>query len=65
MKVKHFSKKLVLNKKTVADLNIDEMNAVQGGFPRFTGVTLCVPTCGEPYTNDPCPSRKTDCCIIC
>jgi len=33
MKPKNFSKKLILNKKTVADLNNKEMKEVVGGFP--------------------------------
>jgi hypothetical protein len=33
MKTKPFDKKLVLNKKTIAHLDNDKMNAVQGGMP--------------------------------
>jgi hypothetical protein len=38
MKSKNFKKKLTLNKKTVADLNIDEMADIHGGgdAPRQT-----------------------------
>jgi natural product precursor len=36
MKPKVFIKKLVLNKKTIADLNNKEMKDVVGGEPSFT-----------------------------
>ncbi len=35
MKPKKFSKKLTLNKKTVAHLNGNEMTKVKGGIPTF------------------------------
>jgi len=41
MKAKKFSKRLILNKKTIANLNSNEMKAVQIGIA--TGI-LCPPT---------------------
>ena len=63
MKTKHFVKKLVLNKKTIAHLDNGEMKAIEGGEhdPPCKSVPLltCVsafgwscPTC--PQTGDPC-----------
>ncbi len=42
MKTKKFDKKLVLKKKTVADLNVEEMKAVYGGGR--TKITMCIRT---------------------
>jgi hypothetical protein len=69
MKSKAFGKKLTLNKKTVADLNIDKMMNVQGGrayIPQWTETCEitggCCPTecscnpSGEPAC--PCESVK-------
>lgn len=66
MKTRRFYKKLVLNKKTVANLNSDELKVVQGGFI-FTELVSCVPTCGEPYTGlgKTCRTNRTDCCPAC
>lgn len=43
MKTKNFSKRLVLNKKTVANLNNHDMKNIYGG--RETGATECVTNC--------------------
>jgi len=66
MKTRRFYKKLVLNKKTVANLNSDEMNVVQGGLT-LQCQTKWVPTCDEPYTGlgERCHTGGTDCCVIC
>ena len=48
MKSKKFDKKLVLNKKTVAHLNNEEMVAANGGIilsPMPTCVWICTETC--------------------
>ncbi|MCP5045939.1 MAG: hypothetical protein GY940_02135 [bacterium] len=41
MKAKNFSKKLVLNKKTVADLSMKEIKDVYGGAPQLTPYPHC------------------------
>ena len=47
MKIKKFDKKLMLNKKTIADLENEELNTVKGGKPTIatpcggTHLTLC------------------------
>jgi hypothetical protein len=62
MKTKRFDKKLAFNKKTIADLNNLEMNAVQGG----TIITCTIVTCGEPLSGYKwCETRKSDCCVQC
>jgi len=63
MKAKRFNKKLVLNKKTIADLSIDEMNAAHGGVTT-SGCTLKV-TCSVPTGPNCGPTRETFCCVIC
>ncbi|MCI0470841.1 MAG: class I lanthipeptide [Candidatus Aminicenantes bacterium] len=61
MKNKNFNKKLVLNKKTIIDLNNNEMNKLYGGVETQTPTvcrTRCVTNC------DTCPSvglRTCDC----
>jgi natural product precursor len=46
MKTKTFSKKLSLNKKTVADLNNREMQGVHGGATeKSVCITRCVTNC--------------------
>lgn len=52
MKTKKFSKRLVLNKETVANLSSKEKNKVKGGgLP--TWYTLCLYTCtGRPCVAD-------------
>jgi hypothetical protein len=52
MKIKKFSKKLNINKSTIANLSQDNQDEVRGGV-KPTGFTIC--TC--PYTQ--CP--YTDC----
>ncbi len=48
MKLKKFKKKLNLNKKTIADLNINEMKEINGGLddPVSRWVSGCCPTSG-------------------
>ncbi len=41
MKAKDFSKKLVLNKKTVADLGMKEMKDIYGAEPQYTPIPNC------------------------
>lgn len=48
MKPKYFSKKLILNKKTVANLDKREMKNVEGGAPPFTNKTWCDGSCMVP-----------------
>ena len=77
MKRKQFSKKLVLNKKTIADLSYGEMKGVQGGSA--TEQIVCCPQtltdagcpqqyktecCPQTYTDAGCPMQyKTECCL--
>lgn len=51
MKLKKFEKKLVLNKKTIADLGNNVLSRVKGGiFPTFPFTACCpVPTEKDPY----------------
>ncbi len=51
MKTKKLSKKLVLNKKTIADLNIKKMNDVLGGVPATKNGNTCV---GDTCVGDTC-----------
>lgn len=56
MKTKRFSKKLKLNKKTIADLKSNEMTDVHGGelAPRsypYTGCYVCLP---DTASGNPC-----------
>lgn len=44
MKVKKYEKKLALNKKTIADLEVKELNGVVGGIPTETNDPV-VKTC--------------------
>lgn len=48
MKLKKFEKKLILNKKTIADLCNKEMKKVNAGIndPKSFAVTGCCPTSG-------------------
>ncbi len=48
MKTKKFSKKLALNKRTIAKLNSDGMDAIFGGI-------------GETYGAGTCPGGQTEC----
>ena len=62
MKTKTLKKKLELNKKTVANLNLYQMNALRGG----TGGTHTDHTCGE--TCEECDFENSDPCwsdILC
>ena len=49
MKTKSFSKKLTLNKKTIANLRNDEMNGVHGGLRPCTRID---PTCERACLTD-------------
>lgn len=51
MKIKNFNKKLVLNKKTIANLNNSQMEAAYGGAAvTLTDGSACDSVCGS----DPC-----------
>jgi hypothetical protein len=60
MKTKKFEKKLTLNKKTVANLNILAMKNVQGGVMTQTE---CL-TCPIEYSPLPCNTRPITTCVI-
>lgn len=45
MRPKYFSKKLILNKKTIANLSKKEMEIVEGGAPPPTNGTWCDGSC--------------------
>jgi hypothetical protein len=67
MKTKHFDKKLVLNKKTIAHLGSDELNAVNGGLSANTTcpevcMILSKPTCPGLTT---CPLTGFPRCFEC
>jgi len=48
MKSKTFRKKLLLNKKTIADLNSKQMKDVVGAMPPPTDGTWCKGSCYDP-----------------
>jgi hypothetical protein len=54
MKTKKFSKKLSLNKKTIAHLNDAHMTEVKGG--EDTGQTGCI-LCAVTHTCQTCPTK--------
>jgi hypothetical protein len=64
MKAIRFNKKLVLNKKTIVNLNNDEMSEAQGG-----ATFLCTqwePTCCSGISGTPrCNTAGTNCCVQC
>ena len=60
MKSKKFTKKLNLNKKTIADLNNDEMNKAHGRGPASQIVSDC--SC---LLTGCCPTQVTDCTCTC
>ena len=64
MKAKRFNKKLALNKKTIADLSIDEMNVVHGG-ETVPICTIIGPTCVVPTEGKCGPTIATMCCAQC
>lgn len=41
MKLKAFSKKLILNKRTIAHLDIKKMKGLYGGEPPYTPIPNC------------------------
>ncbi|HLP47074.1 MAG TPA: class I lanthipeptide [Candidatus Kapabacteria bacterium] len=54
MKTKRFNKKLVLNKKTIADLSNFEMGKIQGGLITTSRLGTCFETiCTRCETNCP------------
>jgi len=63
MKTKKFTKRLNLNKKTIADLNGNEMIKVKGGCSPTMDISGCPSelTCRRTFTCHPCP-RFTDEC---
>jgi hypothetical protein len=52
MKTKKFSKKLALNKKTIADLNNGQLGLVKGGI--IPESVLCTPVCLTDTCNTQC-----------
>ena len=50
MKSKNFKKKLTLNKKTIADLKIDQMKGIHGGFEKGHLEAPAIPA--PPVTDD-------------
>ena len=59
MKQKKIDTKLVLNKRTVFNLNHDEMKDVYGGAD--TGFTVCVSNC---VTNCTCAATRNNTCYM-
>jgi hypothetical protein len=60
MKSKNFKKKLVLNKKTIADLKNGQLGLVKGGILEKTFLTHCAQT-GYCFTCGPgCPTYTLD-----
>ena len=59
MKQKKFDKRLVLNKKTVANLSNDDLMHVLGGIPPTYETTCCTPPdlCAKTY--QPCVPTHT------
>jgi len=67
MKPKKFNKKLVLRKKTIADLSNGRLDNVKGGFtpsPCHISDDTCLITCRTCNTCDTCPSAglRIACC---
>ena len=60
MKTKKFTKKLTLNKRTVSNLNADEMNAVHGG-DETNEPTICVYTCNTRCNSNCCFKTLLEC----
>ncbi len=60
MKTKKFNNKLVLNKSTIADLDGNQMNKVQGGVDPWTANCttkpghICPKTCNDPTVLNTC-----------
>ena len=65
MKTKKFSKKLVLKKESIANLNANEMKVVQGRgtYETYTGCCACLSTPDPCYTNTncSCPTCQDTC----
>ncbi|NIM16489.1 MAG: hypothetical protein GTO45_31135 [Candidatus Aminicenantes bacterium] len=63
MKTKTFKKKLVLNKKTIADLNNGQLGKIKGGKTGPTQlISVCV--CQVPTENQTCPDTCDTCTCI-
>jgi hypothetical protein len=67
MKPKKVEKKLFLNKKTVADLNNQQMNRLRGGIPTTGTGEVCCPsetcsceTCFTDCNQNTCPRYCTE-----
>jgi hypothetical protein len=72
MKTKHFDKKLVLKKKTIAHLDNGEKKAVAGGGPPLCvtiGAVTCISfmgwTCTLPTDCKTCPQTGDPVCLVC
>ena len=60
MKIKKI-KKLVLNKKTITNLNKDSISAIQGGMYVESDKTInCLTVCTCAYTCPNCPPPQTE-----
>lgn len=57
MKAKKFNKRLGLNKKTIANLSVKDMNLLKGGIEQ----TEIGHACSNPCVTDICPTRKPTC----
>jgi hypothetical protein len=66
MKTKTFVRKLVLNKKTIADITSESMKKVQGGHDSSPTCPIWA-TCPKTYCPKRCPIEEsypiTDCCL--
>lgn len=61
MKSKNFKKKLVLNKKTIADLNNGQLGLVKGGVIPPSLLTDCFPKCPQPTYVETCLTCLSEC----
>ena len=64
MKSKRIESKLLLNKKTVSNLNADELNAAIGGIKELTGTVCDTSTC-DYFTVVYCVSFQYPCTETC
>ncbi len=66
MKKKQFTKKLVLNKKTIADLSYGDMRGIQGGSatvpPCCMQETITAPGCLQKYKTQCCDTATCESC---
>ncbi len=63
MKTKQFNKKLVLNKKTIADLSWGDMKSIRGKGIHGGSETVQIACCPQTLTAAGCLQRRTDCCL--